>query len=211
MQKKSRKPELTVREMFRLSHAFHGGSRFKEGQEVFVVMSREAPLYRVQGTYATEAEARAALKEKPKGWSKGELGKRAVFPVDAPPQQFDWNGKLAPPNFGDIEWLQLRVKVKNGPVYRYELPTTTDMITLTPAAYHVFLYRYYLDHFGRRYADRRLRMASGKPATGASARSKAPKMARSSTTSGVVSRAPYSSVMAHNEFTEDAPSSPEAE
>jgi hypothetical protein len=198
---------LTIPEMFRIAHAFHGGSRFAEGSDVFVVMSRTAPLHRIQGLYGSREEAESAMREPEAGWSEEELAGRGIFPVKAPPHTHEWAGKIAGPRSVEIESLELRVKVKQGRTWKYDLPLATDMITLTPAAYHVFLYSYYLDHFGKQYAEERLRLVSGRQieAGDSEPQPMMKKSMRADTGSSAtdVSGSPYRTVIAHNDWTED--------
>ena len=173
----------SIEEYRRIAHAFLVGCRFPAGTKVFVVMSNVAPLYRVQGMYASEAEAHAAVtSHKPRGftWTSIELESRTIYQCEVPelgnankicmldegsmtesgnadadkaPDQATLDA-LSLPN---VQKIQVAITVHDT-VVTYTLPNDTTAIFVTQGAADAFLFSQYYAYFGPEYAvERRLR------------------------------------------------------
>ena len=167
-----RKPQ-TVPEYRRIAHAFLAGSQYPAGSKVYVIMSTVAPLYRVQGVFASLREAEAVLASavpRELGWTEAEAAAREIIEADVPEtRDFDrvwvltkdeWTGEsfaMSDPvvypgdrRSSEIESMELVVTYKSGRV-RYPMGKQVAAIFITRGATEMFLLPHAMDTFGHEY------------------------------------------------------------
>jgi hypothetical protein len=168
--------DLSVAECRRLAQAFRAGSRLKPGSKAYVVMSRTAPLHRVQGIFPSEVEARRALARgvPPNlGWSAREAATRAVVACTVPENgaadevivcpHTEWTDiaciqaarRSTGIRLSQIESMELRIQAA-GRRLRYRVPPHAIAVFITRGALEAFLAPYYTSAYGRAIAAKLL-------------------------------------------------------